>query len=150
MKNRVNDKIKKVYDEVKDVETEDIKDVEEEVSEEPVEKVTVELTQDKYDKLMAMLDAESETEAVEVVKESKVKKVLNIFKPTKKKFAVVGGVAAALLGGVAMGKLAKGNNEEAPVNYPELPENDDYNPPREDYVETRTTEDSTIEVDEEF
>lgn len=148
MKNRVNDKINKTIEEVKDVNEEDIKEVDE-VSEEP-EKVTVELTQDKYDKLMAMLEAESEPTSVEVVKESKVKKVLNIFKPTKKKLAVAGGVAAALLGGVAMGKLAKGNNEEAPVDYPELPDNDNYNPPREDYVEETETENSNIEVDDEF
>lgn len=148
MKNNVKDKINKTIEEVKDVNEEDIKEVDE-VSEEP-EKVTVELTQDKYDKLLAMLDAESESTAVEVVKESKVKKVLNIFKPTKKKLAVAGGVAAALLGGVAMGKLAKGNNEEAPETYPELPDNDNYNPPREDYVEETETEDSNIEEVEGF
>lgn len=146
MKNRVNDKINKTIEEVKDVNEEDIKDVDE-VSEEP-EKVTVELTQDKYDKLMAMLDAESETETVEVVEESKVKRFFNKIKPTKKKLAVIGGVTAAVLGGVAMGKLSKGNKEEAPVDYPELPDNDNYNPPREDYVEDKETEDSNIEVDE--
>ena len=46
------------------------------------------------------------------------------------------------------GKLSKGNNEEAPVDYPELPDNDNYNPPREDYVEDKETEDSNIEVEE--
>lgn len=58
MKNRVNDKINKTIEEVKDVNEEDIKEVDE-VSEEP-EKVTVELTPDQLDQLMALLnDSES-------------------------------------------------------------------------------------------
>ena len=70
MKNRVNDKINKTIEEVKDVNEEDIKEVDE-VSEEP-EKVTVELTPDQLDQLMAMLDGEK-TEVVEVDEESKVR-----------------------------------------------------------------------------
>lgn len=147
MKNRVNDKINKTIEEVKDVNEEDIKEVDE-VSEEP-EKVTVELTPDQLDQLMALLGDGDKTEVVEVDEESKVKKFFGKLKPTKKKLAIAGGIVAAIAGGVAMGKLS-GNKEEAPVDYPELPDNDNYNPPREDYVEEKKTEDSNIEVDEEF
>ena len=146
MKNRVNDKINKTIEEVKDVNEEDIKEVDE-VSEEP-EKVTVELTPDQLDQLMALLGDGEKTEVVEVDEESKVKKFFGKLKPTKKKLAIAGGIVAAIAGGVAMGKLSKGNNEEAPVDYPELPDNNNYNPPREDYVEDTETEDSNIEVDE--
>lgn len=146
MKNKnVNDKINKTIEEVKDVNAEDIKEVDE-VSEEP-EKVTVELTPDQLDQLMALLNNEK-TEVVEVDEESKVKKFFGKLKPTKKKLAIAGGIVAAIAGGVAMGKLSKGNNEEAPDTYPELPDNDNYNPLREDYVEETETEDSNIEVDE--
>lgn len=146
MKNRnVNEKISKTIEEVKEVNEEDIKEVDE-VSEEP-EKVTVELTPDQLDQLMALLNSEK-TEVVEVDEESKVKKFFGKLKPTKKKLAIAGGIVAAIAGGVAMGKLSKGNNEEAPDTYPELPDNDNYNPPREDYVEETETEDSNIEVDE--
>jgi hypothetical protein len=144
MKNRVNDKINKTIEEVKDVNEEDIKDVDE-VSEEP-EKVTVELTPDQLDKLMTILSDGEKTEVVEVDDESKVKKFFGKLKPTKKKIAIAGGIVAAIAGGVVAGKLSKGNNEEAPDTYPELPDNDNYNPPREDYVEEKETEDSNIEV----
>ena len=145
MKNRVNDKINKTIEEVKDVNEEDIKEVDE-VSEEPNEGIP-ELTPEEIAELRTLLKCKTEAEAVEVIEESKFKRFVNKIKPTKKKLAIFGAITAAAFGGVVAGKLAKGNKEEAPVDYPELPDNDNYNPPREDYVDDKETEDSNIEVE---
>ena len=76
MKNRVNDKINKTIEEVKDVNEEDIKEVDE-VSEEPNEGIP-ELTPEEIAELRTLLKGKTEAEAVEVIEESK-------FKRTKKK-----------------------------------------------------------------
>ena len=146
MKNRVNDKINKTIEEVKDVNEEDIKEVDE-VSEEPNEDIP-ELTPEEIAELRTLLKGKTEAEAVEIIKESKFKRFVNKFKPTKKRLAILGAITTAVLGGVVAGKLSKGNKEEAPVDYPELPDNDNYNPPREDYVDEKETEDSNIEFAE--